>query len=75
MDVWLLLFVYCLKLVSDVRAYDKVLVNIDDGPVLGDVIVLNTGVKINTFLGIPYAEPPTGSLRWKVTSLLYTSIG
>src|SRR4029079_513682 len=35
-------------------------INTTDGPVQGFV---NNGV--NTFLGIPYAAPPVGDLRWK----------
>lgn len=49
-----------------VGQYDHVLVRGADGPIQGDVIVLDTGVKINAFLGIPFAEPPVGHMRWRV---------
>ncbi len=60
----------CLLLVSvavtSAWPYDHVLVETANGPVQGDVLVLHNDVKINTFLGVPYAEPPVGPLRWMV---------
>lgn len=60
---WLCLIVL---LSVGVGAYDHVLVNTQEGPVQGDVLTLHTGVKVNTFLGIPFAEPPVDQLRWQV---------
>ena len=54
-------------IVRAVAAYDYVLVDTADGPVQGDVLTLHTGDRVNTFLGIPFAEPPVGPLRWQVT--------
>jgi len=61
-------FLVLLSVVS-VFSYDNVLVNTADGPVQGDVLTLHTGDKINTFLGIPFAEPPVGPLRWQAPEL------
>lgn len=60
----MLLLLLCL--VTSVLAVDHVLVDTMDGPVQGDVLTLHSGHKINTFLGIPYAEPPVGDMRWMV---------
>lgn len=51
---------------SHTLAQDHVLVETDDGPVQGQVLTLHTGDRVNTFLGIPFAEPPVGHLRWQV---------
>ena len=61
----------CFAIISvlhSTQAYDHVLVDMVDGPVQGDVLTLHTGVKVNTFLGIQFAEAPVGALRWQVTS-------
>lgn len=80
--VAMMLPLLCLLLVSvavtSAWPYDHVLVNTANGPVQGDVLTLHTGDKINTFLGIPYAEPPVGARRWAVsfvksTILLFTN--
>src|SRR6266851_2609486 len=39
---------------------DKVVVSTDNGPVRGTV-----GTTTITFLGIPFAQPPVGELRWR----------
>ncbi len=71
--LWCLVYVGVVS-VSGAWPYDHVIVDTMDGPVQGDVLNLHTGDKINTFLGIPYAEPPVGSLRWQVShSLCVTS--
>ena len=36
------------------------------GQVQGRVMTLHTGMQVNAFLGIPFAKPPVGSLRFKV---------
>jgi carboxylesterase type B len=36
------------------------------GAVRGRRLVLADGKEINVFLGIPYAKPPIGELRFKV---------
>jgi hypothetical protein len=63
----LFVFLNALMLMPEANlAYDHVTVNMPAGPVQGDVINLNSGKKINAFLGLPFAETPTGSLRWRV---------
>ena len=39
------------------------------GVVRGQTLELDTGVRVNSFLGIPFAKPPVGVLRWKVGTL------
>ena len=48
----------------------KVVVSTDNGPVRGTV-----GTTTITFLGIPYAQPPVGDLRWEPPELLGRSAG
>lgn len=38
---------------------------IDDGEILGRYIVSETGRTISAFIGIPFASPPIGDLRFK----------
>ena len=40
------------------------------GVVVGHAVELTSGTTINSFLGIPYAKPPTGDLRWQVSDFL-----
>lgn len=43
------------------------IVRTDKGPVKGEKLVtVDFGVPYTAFKGIPYAEPPTGFLRFKV---------
>ena len=37
------------------------------GPVEGLTIPLHTGNSVNSFLAIPFAKPPVGELRWRVS--------
>ena len=36
------------------------------GPVEGQVVTLNSGKQVKSYMGIPFANPPVGDLRWKV---------
>jgi para-nitrobenzyl esterase len=42
---------------------DPTLVDLADGDVQGSIV--GTGAESRQFLGIPYARPPVGDLRWK----------
>ncbi|XP_070491172.1 juvenile hormone esterase-like isoform X2 [Chironomus tepperi] len=44
---------------------DDMIVEINDGKILGRHIVSNSGKSIRAFIGIPYAEKPLGELRFK----------
>jgi para-nitrobenzyl esterase len=53
----------CLTLgMSTVACADSLTVKTEQGKVIGKTI--NDG-KVKAFLGLPYAEPPVGDLRWK----------
>ena len=39
------------------------------GPVKGLTIELHNGIQVNSFYGIPYAEPPVGELRFRVINV------
>jgi hypothetical protein len=41
------------------------IVTIDNGQLRGKVIATKKG-ECNAFIGVPFAEPPTGDLHWKV---------
>ena len=41
------------------------------GKVQGHVVTLGTGETVVSYLGIPFAKPPVGSLRFKVTTKFY----
>lgn len=44
--------------------------NISDGPIVGiERITTNKRITFWAFLGIPYAAPPVGDLRFKVSSI------
>lgn len=43
------------------------------GSILGSVKTTRKGFDFYAFRGIPYAEPPIGELRFKVSSLIRTS--
>lgn len=44
---------------------DPLVVTINKGKVRGKTITASTGKKLDVFLGIPYAQPPIGSLRYR----------
>jgi carboxylesterase type B len=41
------------------------------GPIEGKAFILNDGKEVNAFLGVPFAKPPIGNLRFKVSLELY----
>ena len=44
------------------------------GLVEGHVVRLSDGSAVNSFLGIPFARPPLGALRWQVCMLMLPMI-
>lgn len=47
---------------------DDPIIEISDGKLRGTITVNNEGETIYTFLGIPFAKPPIGDLRFKVSN-------
>lgn len=62
-----LLFLF---LALSVFANDGPEVEISDGKLEGKYMVTRRGRKFSAFLGIPYAKPPLGELRFKVIEYL-----
>ena len=64
------MFALCIFFVTLFRVNSDIEVNTTHGPVLGYTLNLTTSQSLpyhdglNVFLGIPFAEPPTGSLRF-----------
>ena len=52
---------------SGLVAGEPVLVDTVYGPVEGHTVDLSDGSHVNSFLGIPFAKSPNGTLRWKVS--------
>lgn len=48
-----------------------VYVNTRLGPIRGTTMLSRNGYKFNAFLGIPYAKPPIGELRFRVSVHLW----
>lgn len=44
---------------------DPLIINTDKGKVRGITIPSATGKKVDAWLGVPYAQPPIGSLRFR----------
>lgn len=60
--IFLTLIVYCYAVTSD-----KMRVTLPDGSKLvGRYLTSSSGRGIRSFLGVPYAEPPIGKLRFEV---------
>lgn len=43
------------------------IVRIESGALRGEVMKNESGERVYTFLGIPFAKPPVGDLRFKVS--------
>lgn len=60
----LLLFVLVL-LPLPIISQQGLIVNTDAGPIIGRQMIAANGRTVFTFQGIPYAQPPIASQRWK----------
>lgn len=49
---------------SQTRTSDDLKVRIEDGRIIGRYLTSGSGRTIRAFMGIPYAEPPVGNLRF-----------
>lgn len=64
-------FVLCCSLLvlSHARTSEKLKVTLPDGSrIVGRYLTSLTGRGIRAFMGVPYAEPPVGDLRFKVNN-------
>jgi carboxylesterase type B len=50
---------------SQARTSKDLKVRIDDGRIIGRYLTSESGRTIRAFMGIPYAEPPVGNLRFR----------
>ncbi|XP_055301945.1 acetylcholinesterase-like isoform X2 [Sitodiplosis mosellana] len=50
---------------NDPDENDPLVIAIDKGKIRGKTITAATGKKVDVFLGIPYAQPPIGPLRYR----------
>lgn len=59
-------FFLCLLLgLCQARTSPELKVRVEDGKVVGRYLTSESGKTIRAFMGIPYAEPPVGKLRFK----------
>ena len=63
---WIFIFFLVLYVQLDITVCQDVIVNITQGQLRGTPQVTHTGLPYYSFLGIPYAQPPVGPLRFKV---------
>ena len=60
-----LLFAILVKICSSYEEIDDMIVEINDGKILGRHIYSTSGRTIRAFTNVPYAAPPIGNLRFK----------
>lgn len=60
---FLLLLLFCG--ICWARTSKDLRVRIDDGRIIGRYLTSESGRTIRAFMGIPYAEPPVGKLRFR----------
>lgn len=54
---------------------EKVDVIVNEGKVRGfKTKTVYSGAEFYSFLGVPYAQPPTGVARYKVTSTIFNTV-
>ena len=57
---------YLICLLSISATYANPVVDTKYGPVEGISVPIHTGQIIDSFMGVPYARPPVGDLRFMV---------
>lgn len=70
---WLLLLTFCAQDVL-ARTSKSLKVKTDSGLLVGRHLTTHNGRPIRAFMGIPYAQPPVGDLRFKVDKWLMVRI-
>ena len=60
---------FCLLFVISVTS--AITVTTDYGDVIGRTVTVNNGVKVDYYYAIPYAKPPVGQLRFRVSFYYY----
>ena len=63
------LFIFLLALHTSLAQLEDVTVSTVYGDVVGQAVPTAAGKTINTFLGVPFALPPVGDLRFTVSML------
>ena len=62
--MWTLL--YCVFVIAVVYCLDDPVVETNYGKIRGKWVMSQRNLPIASFIGIPYAEPPVGDLRFEV---------
>lgn len=62
---FVLIFTTFASFCASYEVYDDMIVELNDGKILGRHMVSNSGRTIRAFMGIPFAEPPIGDLRFR----------
>ena len=64
--MWHLFGLILSTLLVGVDGQGSTTVNTKHGPVNGHIVTLSDGRAVRSFLGIPFAKPPNGTLRFMV---------
>ena len=60
------MYLFAVLLVFGLWSVDGQVVDTKYGPVEGHTVTFSDGSAVNSFLGVPFAKPPLGALRWQV---------
>lgn len=63
--LFLIILIFIYNIFCDARTAENLRVRIDDGKIIGRYMTSISGRGIRAFLGLPYAAPPIGELRFK----------